>query len=124
MNKRLKSLLLVTAPALILGASFFAFRWGPHGRARLVLQIVLPWGLILVLVALAGFRLPDTFFAKWTKAHGVEITDLNRDVVRRYLLRGRRIRTAGGLAGLIGYTIWASVVMPNRSGLWWIVATF
>jgi len=125
MNKRLKSLLeLVAAPVLLLGMFMGLFVWSPHGWAFQFLAFMVPGGLILLLVAISGFRLSNTYLAKWTKAHGVEVTDQNRDVVRRYLLRGRRIRTAGGMAGYLGYYIWAVVVDPTHAGFWWIVATF
>ncbi len=82
-----------------------------------------PWVLIVVLALHFGFILPDDFLPRWTKAHGIKINDENHRVIRRYLLRGRRIRTVGALGGFLGYTVY---IWNTHKDLpfGWIVATF
>lgn len=73
--------------------------------ASFLLFVVVP----LAYIAFRGFRRPsEQFMQRWAKAFGVEVTEGNRSVIYAYLLRTKRIRTAGALAGLIfavAYTV-------------------
>jgi hypothetical protein len=85
---------------------------------------LLPMGLIVVLAGIHGFTLPDDYLKRWTKSHGLKITEEKKPVVRRYLLRGRRIRTVGALSGLLAYSIWTEVVGQDPPDVGWLKATF
>lgn len=92
--------------------------------ARWLLPLIL-MSPIVVSVAIHGFSLPADYMKRWTKAHGIDVTEENRFVVERYLRRGRRIRTTGALAGYVGYTAYAVLVNGVREGsVSWVTVTF
>ncbi|MGH2727485.1 MAG: hypothetical protein ACRDKS_11000, partial [Actinomycetota bacterium] len=90
----------VTAAGLMIGSAFLAPDWG------IWVVFAVPLALIAAIILRFGFTLPDDYMPRWTKAHGVTITDGNRQMIRRYLLHGRRIRTVGALSGYLGYTVY------------------
>ncbi|MGH2726662.1 MAG: hypothetical protein ACRDKS_06770, partial [Actinomycetota bacterium] len=53
----------------------------------------------------------------------VTITDGNRQMIRRYLLHGRRIRTVGALSGYLGYTVY-QMSTNNDPPFGWLTSTF
>jgi hypothetical protein len=113
----MKKVLLFIAPSAILVGGFIALaRWGPEGWAIGYVFLMVPTGLIVALVVYNGFRLPSEYLARWQKSHGLEITEQNRSVVRRYLLRGRRIRTLGGLVGFASFNVWQALDAPRNGG--------
>jgi hypothetical protein len=79
--------------------------------------------LLVVLVALAiasrGFRVDDDYIKRWATSAGLELTNENRPVVRRYLVWSRRSRTAGGLAGVLAPGIYTRITNPDMDpGSW------
>jgi len=125
MKKATKKILQVVGPAiLIAGTILGATAWAPEQVFPWVFPIAIPFGVIVVLAVMHGFRLPDEYLTRWSKAHGVEITDENWPAIHRYLRRGRRIRTVGALAGYMTYSIWTLVVHDNHIGVSWLTATF
>ena len=125
MKKVTKKILLIVGPAiLIAGTILGATAWAPEQVFPWVFPIAIPFGVIVVLAVLHGFRLPDEYVIRWSKAHGIEITDENWPTIHRYLRRGRRIRTVGALAGYLTYSIWTMATPNNQIGWNWLTATF
>ena len=83
------------------------------------LNIVLPV-LIALAVAGRGFRVDEDYMVRWANSAGLELTNENRPVVRRYLLWSRRSRTAGGLAGVLLPTIYVRLTAPDSEPDGWI----
>lgn len=82
------------------------------------LNIALPV-LIAVAVARRGFRVDEDYVSQWANSAGLELTDENRPVVRRYLAWSRRSRTAGGLAGFLAPVFYARVTTGESDpGAW------
>ncbi len=123
MNATTKKILSFAAPPIIV--------------IGLLLSSVYLWGFgmieaitVGVLLTVAAFIIRDGFFLRedylkgWTKKHGVAITDENREVVHRYLRRGRRFRAAGGLVGYATYVIVGVAVGQDKAGVGGLRAVF
>ncbi|HJR19374.1 MAG TPA: hypothetical protein VJ922_06620 [Actinomycetota bacterium] len=111
------AILLGTIGVMLGSALLIPGSWGMY------VALSVPFVLIVALVVIPGFTLPDDYLARWSKAHGVTINEANREVVKRYLLHGRRMRTAGALGGYLGYTIYG-MVTHDELPFGWITATF
>jgi hypothetical protein len=103
---------------LMIGGAF----WLPDSWGIWVV-FAIPLALIAALVLMHGFTLPEDYLARWTKSHGITITEGNREIIRRYLLHGRRIRTVGALTGYLGYTAY-TMYTANELPFGWLTATF
>lgn len=108
---------VATLGVMIGGAFLLPDPWG----IRVVFAV--PLVLIAALVLSYGFTLPDDFLPRWTKSHAITITDENRQVIRRYLLHGRRIRSVGALSGYLGYTAY-QIYTNSDLPFGWLTATF
>lgn len=70
----------------------------------------------LVYILLRGFMRPsEEFTQRWAKTFGVEVTEANRPVIYTYLLRTKRIRTTGALAGLVFSVTWTALTQTGSS---------
>jgi hypothetical protein len=117
-----KLFMFVVVPLGMVGAVYGAAHLGSSARWLLPLILMSP---IVGSVAIHGFSLPADYMKRWTKAHGIDVTEENRFVVERYLRRGRRIRTTGALAGYVGYTGYAVLINGVREGsVSWVTVTF
>jgi hypothetical protein len=85
---------------------------------------LLPIFVIAVIGLVHGFTLPEDYLAKWGKAHGLTITPQNRPIIRRYLLRGRRIRAAGAVLGYVSFGIYDFYSRGAELPFGWVTATF
>lgn len=85
------------------------------------LNIVLPV-LIALAVASRGFRVDQDYIARWATSSGLELTNANRPVVRRYLSWSRRSRTAGGLAGFLAPAIYMDFTNSGSDPGSWSIA--
>jgi len=108
---------LATFGLMIAGAFWLPDSWG------FWVVFAVPLALIAALVLMHGFTLPEDYIARWTKSHGITITHENRQVLRRYLLHGRRIRSVGALSGYLGYTAY-TMYTANELPFGWLAATF
>jgi hypothetical protein len=116
-----KVFMFVVVPVGVAGSVLGVLRFW-HGAPPWIIALI-AFSPALVGIIVHGFSLSDDYLKRWTKAHGVTITDGNSPVIRRYLLRGRRIRTSGALAGYTAYYIWVSF-RHDDSGVSWFTATF
>lgn len=108
----------VATAAVLLGSAFIFDGAGARWIfAGVPLALVTAFGLV------HGFTLPEDYLKRWTKSHGVAITAENERIIRHYLLRGRRFRTVGALAGYIAYSIYHAVTI-DRLPFGWITSTF
>lgn len=76
--------------------------------------------VIAMAVASRGFRVDENYIVRWANSAGLELTNENRPVVRRYLVWSRRSRTAGGLAGVLLPGIYIGVTAPDSDPGGWI----
>jgi hypothetical protein len=75
-----------------------------------VVQLVLTVGLLLLLLIALAFRTPSArYVERWAANRGLELTDTNRDLVRAYITRTRRLRTIGGAVGFLVVEVPASL---------------
>ncbi|MFY9587704.1 MAG: hypothetical protein WAT66_09645 [Actinomycetota bacterium] len=124
MNQTIKRILFFSAPPLItifllLGSAYI---WDGHAIGAAFFAV--PLGIIAMFVIYDGFFLRDDYLRRWTKAHGVDITDENWPVLYRYLGRGRRFRAAGGFLGYATYVIVVSFIARDEMGIGWVGALF
>jgi len=120
----MKKLIQFLAPSAVVFAGIFLVMKFAHGRT-------FEWGVgfvflapIVVLAAIHGFWLPEDYLKRWSKAHGVQLTDENRGLILPYLRRGRRIRSAGALIGYVTYSIVIIQIGGDHAGVGWLRATF
>ncbi|MDQ4027018.1 MAG: hypothetical protein M3214_03065 [Actinomycetota bacterium] len=76
---------------------------------------------IAVAVASRGFRVDEDYMACWAHWFNLALTREKKPAVRHYLQWGRRARTAGGLPGFLGPTIYFEVTVghqPDDVGGW------
>jgi hypothetical protein len=119
MRKVLTFLAIPVATAAILLASL------NHANGATLEWVItgVPLALVSALVLRNGLTLPAEYLKRWTKAHGVAITEESGSSIRRYLLRGRRIRTIGALGGYIGFSVYIAVTQDDLP-FGWVTATF
>jgi hypothetical protein len=78
----------------------------------LVGYVVLPLSYIVI----RGFRRPsEEFTQRWARTFGVEVTEANRPLIYTYLLRTKRIRTTGALAGLVPSATYTAISQTGSS---------
>lgn len=79
---------------------------------------------IVVIGLIHGYSLADDSLAKWAKAHDIAVTMQNRTMIRRYLLRGRRIRATGAVVGYVSFGLYDNLSHGDELPIGWITATF
>lgn len=123
MREPTKRILFIFAPAIIMLVLVLVSSLWP-GIGPIEIFVAAPLVAVATFVIYDAFFLREDYLKRWTKAHGVAITDDNREVVHRYLRRGRRFRAAGGFLGFATYNVVVVVIANDEAGIGWLRAVF
>jgi len=117
-----RKILIFAIPLGIVSAILFAAYY-LHGSAAEAVITGIPVSLVLAFGLAHGLSLPSDYLGRWGKSHGIAITPENEATIRRYVLRGRRIRSIGALAGYVTYVVVIAIWSP-RLPFGWLTCTF